>query len=187
MSEAPELSTFVRTGRLPMRRLETARLLLREFDHDDRTPVSEWEEVFQKQNGAQSFLDFCLHSYRKWGIGPWAAVIKQTGIVAGYCGFVRIHFIGNLGEVNYYIRPSHRTQGFASEALQAALAYGFADLDLNRIQARCSLDNPASERVMQKSQMKFERMIKSDSSFEGPASPQKLYAISRDAFHTSPL
>jgi hypothetical protein len=31
MSEAPELSNFVRTGKLPMRRLETARLVLRQF------------------------------------------------------------------------------------------------------------------------------------------------------------
>lgn len=182
MSEVPELSVFVRTGKLPMRRLETARLLLRQFQPDDRTPVSEWEEIFQKQHGAQTFIDFCLQSYQKWGIGPWAAVVKQTGTIAGYCGFVRIQFIGNVGEVNYYICPSHRRKGFASEALKAALTYGFADLDLNRIQARCGLDNPASERVMQKSQMMFERMIKSDSSFEGPASPQKLYAIMRSDF-----
>lgn len=180
--EAPELSVFVRTGKLPMRPLETARLLLRRFQPDDRTPVSEWEEIFQEQDGAQTFINFCLQSYQKWGIGPWAAVIKQTGTIAGYCGFVRIHFIGSVGEVNYYIRPSHRKNGFASEALKAALTYGFADLDLNRIQARCGLNNPASEKVMQKSQMKFERMIKSASSSEGPASPQKLFAISRNDF-----
>lgn len=181
MSEAPELSIFVRTGKLPMRRLETVRLLLRQFDYEDRKTVSEWEEVFQKQNGAQSFLNFCRDSYQKWGIGPWAVAIKQTGIVAGYCSFVRINFIGNTGEVNYYIRPSHRAKGLASEALKAVLAYGFAELDLNRIQARCSLNNPASERVMQSAEMRFDRMIKSDSSFEGEAG-QKLYAISRADF-----
>jgi RimJ/RimL family protein N-acetyltransferase len=182
MSEPPELSIFVRAGKLPMRPLETARLRLRPFGQDDHKNVSSWHEVLRTQNGAQLFLDFCLDSYRRWGIGPWAVVIKQTGVVAGHCGFVRIHFIGNSGEVNYYIRPSHRTKGYATEALHAVLAYGFADLDLNRIQARCALDNPTSERVMQKAHMKFEQMIKSDSGFAGEVGQQKLYAISRNDF-----
>ena len=176
---------FVRTGKLPMRRLETARLLLRQFQQDDHKSLSAWEDAFPGQCEAQSFLDYCLDSYQKYGIGPWAVVLRQTGIVVGNCGFVRINFIGNSGEVNYYVRPSHRAQGLASEALKAVLAYGFAELDLNRIQARCSLDNPGSERVMQKSQMKFERMISSDPGLEGPPDRQKLYAINRNDFNSS--
>jgi len=183
MSEPPELSIFVRTGKLPMRQVETARLLLRQFNQDDGKHLSEWQEEFHNKNNAQSFLDFCLDSYHKWGIGPWAVVVKQTGIVAGQCGFVRIHFVGNSGEVSYYIRPSHRTQGFASEALKAVLTYGFSDLHLHRIQARCTLDNPGSERVMQKAQMKFEGMVSSDSPLQSLASQQKLYAIMRNDFN----
>jgi [ribosomal protein S5]-alanine N-acetyltransferase len=170
-----------------MRRVETARLTLRPFRQDDCKPVSEWHEAFENENNAQSFLDFCLDSYHKWGLGPWAVVVKQTRIVAGQCGFVRIHFIGNNGEVNYYIRPSHRNQGFASEALKAVLTYGFEDLCLHRIQARCRLDNPGSERVMQKAQMRFEAMVSSDSSLEHPATQQKLYVITRNDFYASAL
>src|SRR5579864_8596876 len=60
MSEPLELSVFVRTGKLPMRRVETARLVLRQFHQDDLKHVSQWQEAFQIQNNAQSFLDFCL-------------------------------------------------------------------------------------------------------------------------------
>jgi ribosomal-protein-alanine N-acetyltransferase len=188
MHETQELSIFVRTGKLPMRWLETARLQLRPFCQDDWKHVSEWEEGFQNVNRAQTFLDFCHDCYQKWGIGPWALVVKQTGVVAGNCGFVRIHFIGNSGEVSYYIRPSHRSCGFASEALKAVLTYGFVDLDLNRIQARCAPDNSASQRVMQRTQMEFERVVVSNSGFDDRASQNKLYAIMRNEFkRTEPV
>ncbi len=187
MIQPSELSIFLRTGRLPMHQLETDRLLMRKFFVDDHKHISEWEEVFSLENRAQAFLNFCFESYRKWGMGPWAIVIKQAGIVVGNCGFARVNFIGNTGEVNYYVGPSHRGKGLASEALKAVLAYGFTALDLNCIQARCSLDNLSSERVMQKVGMNFERMISPDSGIDDASGQEKLYAMMRSDFEALSL
>jgi ribosomal-protein-alanine N-acetyltransferase len=172
---------------LKMSDLETERLRLREFRQSDLADVAGWEGTPH----AEKFLEFCFHSYREWGMGPWAMLLKPSGAIAGNCGFCRISYDRALatfeycGEVNYYVAPQYRGQGLATEALKAVLKFGFADVRLTRIQGRCAPGNPGSERVMQKAGLKFDRMI---AGAEEGSREDKLYAISREDFKalTSP-
>jgi ribosomal-protein-alanine N-acetyltransferase len=173
---------------LKMSELETERLRLREFRQSDLTAVAGWEGT----EHAEKFLEFCFQSYREWGMGPWAMLLKQSGVIVGNCGFCRIKYdrgsttLEYCGDVNYYVAPQDRRKGFASEALRAIVKFGFGDLRLTRIQGRCAPENVISERVMQKAGLKFERMIAA----AGEGSPEeKLYAISREdsqAFSSAP-
>jgi [ribosomal protein S5]-alanine N-acetyltransferase len=165
---------------LKMSDLETERLRLREFRQSDLADVAHWEGTVR----AEKFLEFCFSSYREWGMGPWAMLLRETGVIVGNCGFCRIHYdrsAGTLeysGEVNYYVAPQHRGKGFATEALRAVLRFGFGDIRLTRIQGRCAPDNMGSERVLQKAGLKFERMI----AWSAGLPEQKRYAISREDY-----
>lgn len=169
---------------LKMSELETGRLRLREFRQTDLADVARWEGTLH----AEKFLEFCFQSYREWGMGPWAMLLKETGVIVGNCGFCRISYDRTLGtfeycgEINYYVAGQYRGEGLATEALRAVLKFGFGDIKLTRIQGRCTPENVSSERVMQKAGLKFERMIVA----AGEASPQdKLYAITREEFQAS--
>lgn len=70
-------------------------------------------------------------------------------------------FIGLLGlklwpkknsraEVWYKLHPNHWRKGYATEALNALLDYGFNHLQLQRIQAGCAVDNIGSIKVLEK-------------------------------------
>ena len=166
---------------LKMAQLETERLRMRAFRPDDLAGIAYWEGL----DNARKFINFCLQSYREWGMGPWALLPKDSGATVGNCGFCRISYdraatiFEYCGEVNYYIALQYRRQGFASEALRAVVKFGFDELRLTRIQGRCAAENLGSERVLQKAGMQFERMIAA----AVPGSPdEKLYAISREAF-----
>src|SRR5438477_8390757 len=117
---------------LKMTELETERLLLREFRQTDAAEIDRWESAIR----AESFLEFCFQSYREWGMGPWAMVHKQSGVIVGNCGFCRIRYDQSLpmleycGEVNYYIAPQYRAKGLATEALRAILDVGFGNIRL---------------------------------------------------------
>ncbi len=166
---------------LKMAQLETEHLRMRAFQPDDVARIANWESPAH----AEKFIDFCLQSYREWSMGPWALLLADSGATVGSCGFCRISYdraatiFEYCGEVNYYIAPQYRRQGFASEALRAVVGFGFVELRLTRIQGRCAAENLGSERVLQKAGLQFERMI-------APATPgspdEKLYAISREAF-----
>ena len=166
---------------LKMSELETERLRLRKFREGDLADVARWDEA----RGAEEFLEFCIRSYREWGMGPWAMVLKETGVIAGNCSFCRIGYESDsgaleyCGEVNYFVARPYRGKGLASEALQAMLRFGFDGIKLTRIQGRCAPENVSSERVLQKAGLKFERMIAGAT--EGSAE-EKLYAMTREEF-----
>jgi len=166
---------------LKMRNLETERLQLREFRQTDLAAAARWDGIPH----AEKFLEFCFQSYREWGLGPWAMVLKENAMIAGNCSFCRVSYDRDLGmleycaEVNYYVAPQYRGKGLASEALRAILQFGFHDLRLTRIQGRCSPSNTSSERVMQKAGLKFDG---TNTAAGGSAPPDKLYAISREDF-----
>ena len=166
--------------------LETERLLLRPFVQDDLRDVIGWGEssgAHDREAEAREFFDYCFREYRERGIGPWAMQMKETGEVVGNCGFPHIQFRTHCGEVNYYASPRYRGRGLAPEAVNTLLKYGFREIGLQRIQARCDLDNFSSERVMQKVGMKFESLMESSSSSKETRHEQKLYAILEKVFH----
>jgi ribosomal-protein-alanine N-acetyltransferase len=181
--------------KMKMSELETRRMRLREFRQSDLPAVARWDETLR----AKEFLEFCLRSYREWGLGPWAMILKEmvlgettteeTEIIVGNCGFCRIRYdrspgtfesetLEYCGEVNYYVAPRYRGQGLATEALRTVLKFGFGELRLTRIQGRCAPENMRSERVLLKAGLKYERMLApADSQPE-----QRLYAITREGF-----
>jgi len=170
---------------LKMSDLETERLLLREFRQTDLADVARWEGT----SHAEKFLEFCFQSYREWGMGPWAMLLKESGTIVGNSGFCRINYdrtLGSLeycGEINYYVAPQYRRQGLATEALRAVLKFGFDEIKLTRIQGRCPPDNLSSERVLQKAGLEFERMI---AAAVNDLQAERLYAMSREAFKALP-
>ncbi len=174
------LSVSSRQRKLKMPVLETKRLVLRQLDQDDLRDIIAWEEVTMARNtdvAAQEFLDYCFREYRERGVGPWGIQWKETGAIVGNCGFPHIIFKNLCGEVNCYIASRHRGQGLAPEALQALFQWGFRDIGLTRIQARCEPDNLSSQRLAQKAGMRYEGWIESAPFSKDPSPKQKLYAI----------
>ena len=177
MSRSEELHSPIRKM-LAMPVLESERLVLRQFCQDDLADVISWKGVSNEQRSqqAQEFLDFCFQSYRRWGMGPWGMLYKEDQKMVGSCGFCRIDFKTNIGEVNYYVADRYRKQGLATEALQVVIRFGFQDISLAEIRATCTMDNKSSERVMQKAGMQFVRIISSKIA-EDRTDSEKLYAI----------
>lgn len=182
----------VATGQrvLQMQVLESERLVFRKFDQDDLRNIVAWEEIPGAQNmevEAQEFLDYCFREYRERGIGPWRMQLKETGAIVGNCGFPEIVLKNLCGEVNYYVALRHRGQGLAPEALKTLLTFGFREIGLTRIQARCEPDNLSSERVMQKAGMKFEGWVEQAPHSKDSSPKQKLYAMFAKDFHSNTL
>lgn len=165
---------------LKMPVIETERLILRRFDQEDLKDILAWEDFPvgpSHEVQAQEFLDYCFREYRERGIGPWGMQLKETREIVGNCGLPHINFKTLCGEVNCYVAPRHRGKGLATEALKALLEFGFRQVGLTRIQARCELSNLSSQRLTQKMGMKFEGLVEDDPSSKDPIRKQKMYAI----------
>ena len=90
-----------------------------------------------------------------------AATAADDGAPLGSVGLQRIAWDQLRGEIGYWIAPSGRGRGAAPRAVRLLAAYGFAVVDLQRIEVIPYLDNPASQRVAEKAGCQREGVLRS--------------------------
>lgn len=159
---------------------ETSRLYLREFLQEDGIHLYEMNtdpEVIKYTGDApfasrEAAVDF-LGNYREYqlnGVGRWAVIRKQDNAFLGWCG-LKFHPDKGITELGYRLYREVWNKGYATEASEAALEYGFNVKKLMVVQAHVHPDNTASQRVLEKLGMVYEK----DSDYVGM--PVKIYKL----------
>ncbi len=147
---------------MPMN-LYTTRLRLTEFSTENiadihrlhRFPeVARFNTIGIPQNEAvthsllQPVLDDQQAIHRKrYG---WAIALKENDTFIGEAGMILSAPKYNSAEIYYNLLPKFWKQGYASETVQTILQFGFASLQLHRIEAGVATENTASIRVLEK-------------------------------------
>jgi len=167
--------------------LETERLMLREFimeDEENLLKLLSDKDVMHFSisgpldiGGVRNFLQKTFQSYKTYGYGKWAVILKETGEFIGACGIHNVKIDGEwLIEVGYRLAKHHWGKGFATEAARAIRDYGFKTLKLSCLVSCMHPDNIASIRVAEKNGMSYWRNGK----FFGVAC--LVYGIRRDTW-----
>ena len=79
---------------------------------------------------------------------------KETNELIGWCGFHTWYTEHRRAEIGYQLtNDAYKNKGLMSEAIAPIIAYGFEQMQLNRIEAFVGHQNTASLNIMQK--MKF--------------------------------
>lgn len=139
--------------------LETTRLFLRPMDEADvdsvfamrsDADVMRFIRAPQIEIGeAENWVKLISSRWATERIGFCALIEKQTGQFIGWCGLWRLTESKEI-EVGYALRKEFWGRGFAVEASEAFLHYGFDDLNLEKIVAVADPENRNSRRVMEK-------------------------------------
>lgn len=85
-------------------------------------------------------------------------------------------------EMGWTIHIDHTKKGYASEAANTLIKFGFEELSANRICANCNEANIASERVMQKIGMKKEGLLRQTRKLNDKWYGSCIYSILRCEF-----
>jgi len=80
----------------------------------------------------------------------FAIVLRASGEMIGNATLHHFFEQNRRCEIGYALGSKHWGKGYAFEALQAVLDYGFGELDLNRIEADVDPNNLASCRLLEK-------------------------------------
>lgn len=144
---------------------ETERLILRKFNEADVDAVYEMRsdadlmryirEPQTNRAEAESWVNLVSSRWETEKIGFCAVVEKFSGAFAGWCGLWRLKETGET-EVGYALVKEFRGKGYASEASEAFLKYGFEELNLKEIVAVARPENRASRRVMERLGMSYD-------------------------------
>lgn len=80
-------------------------------------------------------------------------------------------------ELRFVLGPDYRRQGYASEAVRAALDLGFNHFGFHRIFARCGADNQRSARLLKRLGMRLEAHYREHALFQGEWDDELHFAI----------
>lgn len=101
-----------------------------------------------------------LASYAQHGFGFEAVVLHETGETVGMCGLAQREYL-DAPDIGFAFLPEHAGRGLAFEAASAAMARARGPLGLRRILATTREDNHASQKLLSKLGLQFERRIRS--------------------------
>jgi RimJ/RimL family protein N-acetyltransferase len=144
---------------------ETPRLYLRQFTPDDLDELyriySDAETMkyltgVRTREATESAIHTMLKRWEEHNFGMWAVVHKIDRKIIGRCGLAFLDKTPEV-ELGYAFDKVYWNQGLATEASFASLNYGFNILKLERIVAIARPENIASQRVIQKVGMKYEK------------------------------
>ncbi|MCP5094505.1 MAG: GNAT family N-acetyltransferase [Chloroflexi bacterium] len=145
--------------------LTTDNLILRPFTSTDAVPmhhIISGKDVLKYFPGTQSptpeqvekMIDRLLAHWQEKGYGLWAVAHRSTGALLGRCGLQFIQETDEV-EIDFILDRQYWGQGFATEAGQASLQFGFNTLKVTSIVGIVHPGNIASQRVLEKVGMQF--------------------------------
>lgn len=173
--------------------LETERLILRKMTLEDAEDMFEYAsdpdvakyttwDTHQSVKDTKFFLNTVVERYKNRQITDWGIVHKGEEKLIGTGGFAECHLFHSRAEIGYALSRKYWRQGYMSEAVTAIVKFGFQTMNLNRIEARCEVDNIASARVMEKVGMQFEGILRQHIFTKGKYCDLKIYSILREDF-----
>jgi len=151
--------------------IETERLTLRKFSVDDAAFIRELlnDESFVRNigdKGVRSDEDAAVYiqngpiaSYERFGFGLYAVELKETRKLIGMSGLLKRDSLPDP-DIGFAFLPRFWKKGYAFEAAEAVIKYGKDVLGLKRVLAITMPENTGSIRVLEKIDLRFDRMVK---------------------------
>lgn len=151
--------------------IETDRLILRPFTLEDASNVAKMANDYELYKTTLNLpYPYEPHMATAWivthedrfindGMLTLAVVVKETDTLVGAISLGKLEK-HRSGEIGYWIGKAYWGNGYAEEATNQVIGFGFEMMGLNRILGRYLAINPASGRVMSKCGMRFEGVLK---------------------------
>ncbi|AWB45594.1 GNAT family N-acetyltransferase [Paenibacillus sp. CAA11] len=173
--------------------LETERLRLREVTLEDadglfacfsNDQVTRYygQEPLQHIEQAEKLVEHFANLYNDTRGIRWGIERKEIQGIIGTLGYHAWSPKHKRAEIGYEVHPSQWGQGFATEALSKALAYGFEVMELIRISAVVYTRNEASQQLLVKAGFQKEGLLRKYMFQNGAAHDTYIYSLLREDF-----
>lgn len=159
--------------------LITERLILRDYEDNDWERVHSYASIpeFSQYevwgpNSIEDSKNYIKDMKRNSTRNPryhfeMAMVLASENLLIGGAGIRRDWESSSFGNFGYAVHPDYQGQGFATEATQELIRYGFEEMGLTLIYATCDTRNVASRKVMEKLGMRKIGLKEKDRKIKG--------------------
>jgi RimJ/RimL family protein N-acetyltransferase len=159
-------------------KLETERLILRDFASDDWRRVLEYQSdpLFLRYNEWTQRTPEAVQEFVAWFLDhqkqiprikfQLAVVLKSNNLLIGNCGIRMDNAAAREADIGYELDPKYWNHGYATEAAHAIVDFGFSRFGVHRIWAACIADNVGSAHVLERLGMKREGRFRENKYFK---------------------
>ena len=153
-------------------RLETGRLVLRQFMPDDAPAMyKNWAsdpEVTKfltwpthgSVDVTKKLINMWISDYSQPDNYSWAIELKEISEPIGSIAVVKLDESTSMVQIGYCIGRKWWHKGITTEALGAVIDFAFDEISANRVEAVHDPNNPNSGKVMLKCGMKYEGTLR---------------------------
>jgi ribosomal-protein-alanine N-acetyltransferase len=109
-------------------------------------------------------------------------IVEVSHEPAGWITLVVSNWEHGLAEVGYALSAPYQSRGLMTDALAMLLADLFANTLVERVEARCAIENAGSQRVLEKNGFTREGLLKGYFKLRGRRVDNYLYALLREDY-----
>lgn len=110
--------------------------------------------VLEKPEESIKVIEMIQSQYERFGIGRFAVVEKDTGLLIGWSGLKynddTVNGHHNFYELGYRFLPETWGKGYATESGKAFIDKAFVDMKLDNLYAYAHTENEASNHILRK-------------------------------------
>jgi len=164
---------------------------LRQVEEPDLPKLRDWRNSPYIRAYTREYRPLNILNQKKWleylftdqSNIMFAIEKKEDKEVIGCCGLTYINWKEGHGEVSIYIGDQKwQEKGYASDALQHLLKYGFCELRLHRIYAIIFGYNEASIKFFEKNRFKLEGRHREARFWDGKFHDELVYGMLDDEY-----
>lgn len=169
--------------------IETERLIIREFTQDDFDGVHRYASnpnvvrfmVWgpNTEDETRRFIQRKLQSQVLRERESYDLAITLDGVLIGGGGLTLQGLKSGDAELGYCLNEEYWRRGLGTEFAAAMIKYGFEELGLHRVTAKCDPENHGSYRIMEKNRMTREGHIRENLRIRGEYRDTLVYGILR--------
>lgn len=178
--------------------LETERLILRRFTLDDTEPMfKNWASdmevtkyltwpTHENVDISRGVIKNWLSDYESENKYNWAIELKSLREPIGSIAAVKVDDSAHLVHIGYCIGKYWWHRGYTSEALARLVRFFFEEVGVNRVEARFDPRNTNSGKVMAKTGLKYEGIMRqADRNNQGICDASYYAILAEDYFNSS--
>ena len=153
---------------------------LYEAANESLAEIRPWMRWFEGTFSLADSREWIARGERRWTQQEafnFAIVTADTGRLLGSCWISHIFFKHKYGNIGYWVRSSCAGKGIAVVATALLARFGFAELQLHRLEIMVAVGNRRSERVAEKLGACREGVLRERLHLQGAACDATMFSL----------
>lgn len=149
----------------------------------EREYLRQWLSWVDARSSEASILDFIRGALGQFSSNQgFSAGIWADGAIAGVITLHKISWQDRMGEIGYWLAREFQGRGIMTDAARAVTEHALVELELNRVEIRCALENVKSAAIPKRLGFKSDGVLRQASLLEGRYRDLEVFSMLRSEY-----